>query len=140
MASGVFNNQKKQAGSNDWVNDDIRVLLVGTGYTFDPDALTIGDAGISGNELSGTGYSRQALANKVVNYDATNDVAKYDADDVVYAGANFGTIGGAIVYKHDATTEANSVPIAYSEMSEALPTNGGQMTVQWGVDGVFKAQ
>lgn len=135
MASGVYNNQKRQLGSNNWSGDtDIKLLLVGATFSFDPDHEFVSQ--IAG-ELSGSGYSRKVLSGKIINYDTTNNEARYIADPVIYPGANFGTIRGGVVFK-DTGVSTTSRLIAYVELDSPIPTNSGQITFMFNAEGVFK--
>ena len=139
MASHVFNTQKAQEGTSAWGTDPVKLALVGTGYTPDPDADTL-LAALGAHELAGDGYSRKTLASKTVTKDATANEARYDAADVVYAGASFGTVKGGIAYREvHASDDAQNIPIAYCELASPVTTNGGDFTFQFGSDGVFKA-
>ena len=91
------------AGAISLASADVRVLLVSSSYTFSSDHNFVSDIT---NELSGTGYARKVLASKVVAEDDTNDRATFDADDLVWTGANFGTPDAAIVYVHNAADAA----------------------------------
>ncbi len=112
----------------DWVTADIKIMLV-NGYTQDIDAHSnIGD--ITG-EITGDGYTAggQALVNKSVARDDTNDFAKYDADDVVWTGTLSAT--GAVVYLNGSTLIAY---IDFGELKESLNDN---FIIQWHTNGVF---
>ncbi len=112
----------------DWVTADIKIMLV-NGYTQDIDAHSnIGD--ITG-EITGDGYTAggQALVNKSVARDDTNDLAKYDADDVVWTGTLSAT--GAVIYLNGSTLIAY---IDFGELKESLNDN---FIIQWHTNGVF---
>lgn len=136
MASGMFNNAKQGGTQFTWGSDTIMCLLLSSSYTFDPDHDTVDN--VDANELSGTGYVRKTLASKTVTVDDTLDEVRYDAADVVWTGANFGTVAGAIVYKF-VTNDTDSVPLVWSELTSPSLTNGGDFTLQWSTEGVFKA-
>lgn len=135
MANGVYNRGKQllaTAGAN-LSSADLRVMLVNSTYTFDNnhnfiDNVAAGDP--IDHEISVGGYARQALANKTVTEDDTNDFAYLDADDTVFTALAAGqTIGGAILYKHNASDAAAEV-IAFYDLVDTA-TNGGNVTIQW---------
>ncbi len=136
MASGVYNTGKQGGDLFTWTTSNIQILLNSSSYTFDADHATV-DA-VDANELSGTGYSRKTLASKTVTVDNTADECRYDAADVTWTGADFGTVAGGVVFLQ-VTNDTDSVPIAWVELTSAAVTNGGDFTLQFGTDGVFKA-
>jgi len=136
MASGVYNNAKQGGTQFVWGTDTIMCLLNSSSYTFDPDHDTVDN--VDANELSGTGYVRKTLASKTVTVDDTNDEVRFDAADITWTGANFGTVAGAVVYKF-VTNDTDSVPLVWAELTSPAVTNGGDFTLQWSSDGVFKA-
>lgn len=136
MASGVYNKTKQGGEAFTWSSSTIKMLLVSSSYTFNPDHDFVDD--VDANELSGTGYVRKTLASKTVTVDDTNDEVRYDAADPVYTGADFGTVAAGIVYV-EVTNDTDSIPLAYVELTSPAVTNGGDFTFQFGSDGVFKA-
>ena len=135
MASGVYNNAKQGGDQFVWTTDTIQMLLVSS-YTFDADHDVVND--VDTNENSGTGYVRKTLASKTVPVADTNDEVRYDAADVTWTGADFGTVVGGVVFKF-VTDDTDSVPLAWVELPSSAVTNGGDFTFQFGTDGVFKA-
>lgn len=137
MASSVYNAAKNLfvTGALDWDTDDIRCLLVTSSYTFDADHATV--SAIT-NELSGTGYSRQSMTCSAPTIDTGNDQVECDASDTTFASLNAdnGTIAAAVVFKF-VTNDADSIPIAYVDGVDVV-TNGSDVIVQWGSEGVFK--
>lgn len=124
------------------LSDTIKVILLGTGYTPNKDHQFVADLGA--NELSGTGYvagfggsGRKTLASKTVTKDDTNDVAFFDAADVTWAGINAGTAGFVAVVK-EVNSDADSPVLAIVDVSPDVATNGGDYTVTWAADGIFK--
>jgi hypothetical protein len=99
VANGTYNKGKAQIanGGIDLDTSDLRVLLVKSSYTFNPDHNFVdnGDANDpQSHEVTVSGYARQTLANKTVTQDDTNDFAYFDADDAVFTGLAVGeTIG-----------------------------------------------
>lgn len=118
---------------------DLRVLLVAPGYTFNPDHNFVSE--VSAYELTGAGYSRQALANKSVTEDDAGDFAYLDADDASWASIASGeTIGGAIVYLYNASDAAAQL-LSFYDLADQT-TNGGAVQVRWAIPangGVLKA-
>jgi acyl-CoA synthetase (AMP-forming)/AMP-acid ligase II len=127
----------------DWVNDDIRVLLVTSSYTFNADHDSLSDVT---NELSGGGYARQSLTNKSVEPVDGSDLVNLKADDVTFSSLITGTSGvpaGAIVFKHNATA---SLARLLGYFTDGLPVTtspgGNDVILDWGTNTqvVFRLQ
>ena len=137
MAQGdgaLYNEFKEELllGNIDMDGHTFKVMLV-TGYTPNIDSHN-GYSDVSASEETGTGYTAggATLANKAVTKDATNDRAKFAADDVTWTGLNVGTPSHAILYDD---THASKTVVAYWEVTTA--TNGGNYTLQFGANGVL---
>jgi hypothetical protein len=140
MANVVYNISKSGVlnGTVDLDTNDIRILLVKTGSTAeaDIDADTISAIGTL-NELTVSGYARQAFANETVTTDDTNDRGQFTADTVTFSALATGeTIIGAIVYKHVGADSSN-VPICFLDLTDT-PTNGGDVVVTF-PNGILRA-
>lgn len=151
MADGVFNGYKAACmgivtsgtpvARVDVIADTLKVLLVTTGYTFDPDNRFVSSA--AGSEISVTGYTggfggagRKSLASRTLSADDTNDRAAFDAADVTWTALGTGaTIAAAIVFK-ELTSDALSPMIAYFDITDT-PTNGGDVTLSWNSIGLL---
>lgn len=145
MADGIFNGYKAAAigiptsgtpaARVDVIADTIKVMLVTSGYTFNPDDRFVSSAAAS--EISVTGYTggfggsgRKTLASRTLSADDTNNWAAFDAADVTWTALGSGaTIAAAIVFK-ELTSDALSPMIAYFDIADT-PTNGGDITIQW---------
>jgi hypothetical protein len=141
MASLTYNEARKLilSGSIDLNADTIKVMLVGTGYTPNKDHVYVSDLG--SNELNngggGSGYtagfgssSRKTLGSKAFSKDDTLDRAKFAAGNPSWTAINAGTIGGVAVVK-EGTSDADSVVIAFHDVSPDSATNGGDWTFAW---------
>jgi hypothetical protein len=143
VANGVYNRGKYQlaTGAINLATADLRVLLVKSTYALDADHNFVADVVAGASEISVAGYARQALANKTVTEDDTNDFAYLDADDVVFAALVAGqTVGGAVLFVHTGV-DATAVVLGFYDLTDT-PTNGGDITVQWATPangGVLKA-
>lgn len=137
MASGLYTIAKADflKGDLDWEAADIRALLVGTGFSFNPDHDFVSD--ISANEISGGGYARKTLAGMAVSQDDTNNRSAADATDLTWTalGSAAGTIAGIIIYKHNAADAAARL-IYFGDFTDT-PANGGDFTVQFHADGLW---
>lgn len=143
MANFLYTQGTKEIGDGniDWINDDIRVILVddSTSADTEEDAATISGFTTLG-ELSGTGYSRKVLASKAVTKDDPNDRTEWDAADVLYSSINAGTAQAAIIYKH-VNDDSDSIPIAYIDQTDfPIITNGGDVTLNFNAEGIVQLQ
>ena len=132
MATLMYNRGLKelQDGTIDFLNDTIKVMAVGSGYTpnKDHDFIDMGGANDPVDaRISGT--TDQTLAGKAITEDDTNDRAVYDANDIAYTAVTTGqTITHLLVYKSTGV-DTTSVLIAAIAVSQA--TNGGDINVAW---------
>jgi hypothetical protein len=131
MASIMYNegNQSLIDGDIDFVNDTIKAMLVSATYTPNKDDQFIDTGGASDAvDARLTGTTDQALANKVIGKDTTNDFAYLDADDVTFSAVTTGqTAVGVVIYK-DTGTPTTSKLIAYLDITDT-PTNGGDIGI-----------
>lgn len=127
------------------LSDTLKVMLVNASYTPDKDHDFVDSiTGGTSKELSGTGYTagfggagRKTLASKTVTKDNGADVAYLDANDVSWTAIDAGTAAFAVVIK-EVTSDADSPILAVVDVSPDVATNGGDYTIQWAADGVFK--
>ncbi len=144
--SFVFNEAKRAfaEGEIDLGADDIRCVLVMSNTTFDTevDIDTMADATTEdyydgANHDSTNGH---ALANEVVNEDAGNSRAEFDADDLVFSALGVGArqAQGIVVFKW-ITNIGLSLPIAFIDTGGfPFDGNGGDVTFQWNAEGILQ--
>lgn len=146
MANFVYNEAKRAHAEGEIdlgaAGDDMRVLLVMNTTTADTeDDVNVISGFTTLDELDDSGYARQALANEVVNEDAPNNRAEFDADDAVFTFNGDGTrdTQAAIVHKH-VTNDVDSVPHTFVD-SGGFPISSGQtgsVTIQWNAEGIVQ--
>ena len=117
-------------GNLDAENDTIKVALMTSSYVVDKDTNIFSDT----HEISATGYTAggKVLANSVVTQDDANDLAKWDADDVVWDPSTI-TARYAVMYN---TTRADSIIGVYDFLSDMTSSNG-PFAVRWNAAGVL---
>jgi hypothetical protein len=117
-------------GDIDWVNDDIRAILVDTAdYTVNAATDEFLD-----DVPAGAREEISALTGKT----AVDGVA--DADDVAFSATSGDDCEAIVLYKHTGS-DATSQLIAYIDQAAGLPvTLGGDVTVRWddGANKIFK--
>lgn len=139
MAAWVSNYLKKKIANGEvqLVAHDIRVILISSSFNGNANHEFVGNVPVLG-ELSGTGYVRKSLANKVINVDTPNNRAEFDADDVTWTGINAGTAVGALLIRH-VTNDADSPIIGFTDQGGfPITTNGGDVTIQWNAEGILQ--
>lgn len=128
-------------GEIDFVNDDIRVLLVMTNTTADTeqDKEFIGDL-TTLDEFDGANYARKALGSQAVNQDDPNNRAEFDAADVTWTALGAGTrqAQGAVLYKF-VTNDADSPLIGWIDTGGFPFTgNGADVVAIWNAEGILQ--
>lgn len=137
MASQIYNSFKgKLDGSFDWGGNVIKVALVTSTYV--PNIDTHQFFSDITDEVVGTGYTAggKQLTTPVISVDTTNDIAKYDADDVTWTTSTI-TARGAVVYK-DTGTPSTSPLVAYIDFGSDKSSTSGDFNLQWHVNGIFQ--
>lgn len=141
MPSNVKNIAKGRmmSGDMDLNADDIRAILCMTSTTADTDVDADNTSGYTLDEMDGSGYARQALANEAVNVDDANDRAEFDADDVTWNSLGNGTrqVQGVLLHEH-ITNDAGSFPLAWVEFAGTINPGGSNLTVQWNAEGIVQ--
>lgn len=142
MANGdvtLFNMAKKNIGNGnlDWdTTNTIRVMLVNT--TIDETARDTWEfkSDVTG-EVSLTNYTARgvAITPSAPTLDTTNNWAEYDATDASWTNLQAGTVTHGIIYE-DTGVDGTSYLYGYVELT--TQPNGGNYTIAWHADGVFK--
>jgi len=137
--TGAYNVAKFQLATKqlDLSSADLRVLLVASGYVFNPDHRVVSDIT---SELSGTGYLRQQLQTISVVEDDVNNVVTFDAADMLWAGANFtgGAVDAAIIYIESSNTDSLRQLVCSVNLNPKITTAGSNYTVSWGANGILR--
>lgn len=119
-------------GDVDWINDDIRGILIDTGlYSVDlanHDFLNDIPAG-----------AREGPITALTGQTAVDGVA--DATDLTFSNVTGATVEALVIYKHTGS-EATSQLIAYIDTATGLPVTpgGGDIVILWdnGTNKIFK--
>ena len=149
MADLVYNEYKLQQanGGISLLTDTIKIMLVTSDYTPDPDHRFI-DEGTDFSpvnfELSGTGYTpgfgssdRLPLQNKSIVSDTATNRSRLIADNVIWSPIAAGVTGACIIVKEN-TSDADSPLIAYIQSGGfPLNTDGGELQIRWSSGGIL---
>lgn len=138
MANVIYNSFKRdiQNGSIDLDTDTIHVALVTSAYVPDIDLHTkFSDIT---NEVVGAGYvaGGSALAGKLVTADNTNDLGKFDADDVTWAASTI-TARGAVLYKKRGGAATADELIAYLDFTTDKISTAGNFNLIFNANGIL---
>lgn len=130
----LYNHTAKLFANGDVDIANLKVMLVGSGYTFDATETAMTNA--TAQEVSGNGWAAggPALANEAVTITTTND-AKLDADDVsvTASGGSIGPARGLVVY--DST---NGYPLKHYDFgSDQTAGDGTPFNVTWNANGII---
>lgn len=133
------------AGAVNYLADTLKAVPLKSTYTPNQDVNFMGD--ISAQEVVATGYTggfggagRQTLASKTVTEDDVNNQVEFDAADITLSsvgGVTNDTIGAFAIIK-EITNDAASPVIAIVELATPITTNGSDVSIAWGADGLFK--
>lgn len=145
MASGFYNQALADilTGSIDMDSNTLKIMLVDTGYTYDPDHQVVDNGA---NDATDPSYNEIVATNYTGGYNgagrktATLTVSKQDANnraiitigDLTWTslgGATNDTVGGAILIK-EITNDTSSRLIAFFDLTDT-PTNGGDFTLDF---------
>ena len=137
MANAKYNNFFEQLGAAaiDLNNDTFKLLLVTSTYT--PNIDTHAVRNDVTNEVTGTGYTAggATVPNTGVTQDDTNDLARFDGDDVVWTASTI-TARGAVLYK-DTGNAATDILLMYFDFGTDKSSSEGDFTVSWDANGIF---
>lgn len=161
MANFVFNkaatllSNENDAESLDPINDSIRLMLIGPGYTPDraDDYVGSGAGTPGGEELVATGYvvghlgaGRHLISNISITEDDTLDLVKIDGDNPAdwdpLGGAANDTVTQVILMRDGTTDDSDALLIACFDTltGGTFPflTNGGKFTFSFHANGAIR--
>lgn len=135
----------------DLLADTIKCGLSDTVHVVNKDEEFLDEGGVDDfvdgelADITGSGYGpggfgtlgRKTLATKTVVYDTANDRVEFDADDVVWSGIDAGTIDQAVLLK-EITNDTLSRIIVNIDIDPDVVTNGGDITLQFNVEGILQ--
>lgn len=138
MANVIYNSFKRDImnGSIDLDTDTVKVMLVTSAYV--PNIDTHTKRSDITNEVVGTAYvaGGVALATKVVSADNTNDLGKFDADDVSWAASTI-TARGAVLYKSRGGVATADELIAYLDFVTDKVSTAGNFNLNFNAAGIL---
>lgn len=144
MASRVFNEFKRRvviAGIS-LTAGTFKAALLNTSTTVHTDAQSgitnVDDFGTL-SEIAGTGYTRATLGTLAVTRDDANSRVLWTCANIAYGAlaSNNGTVKGMLIIFNVDGTAANDVPVAWSEFSSNLVTDGSNVTIQINAAGLL---
>ena len=140
MADLIYNSffTDLSKGNIDLDTDTFKLMLVTSAYT--PTKTHAKRSDIT-NEVTGTGYTAggATLANVTVTQDDTNDLAKFDADDVSWATSTI-TARGAVLYKARGGAASADELVKYFDFGSDQSSVGAAFTVQFNANGILQVK
>ncbi len=136
----LYNDAVEKLGNQtfDWVNDNHRVALLGSGYTITQTHTQWSD--ISAQQVTGTGYSAggKDLAGENIDV-ATDGTAKFDATDISWTGSTITARYAAVIVGLAATTTSTDplVCVVALDTTTDVSSTAGTFKIQWNADGLF---
>lgn len=127
-STAAYNRGKYLVTKYDYTLIDVRVLLVSSAYVFSAAHNVIID--VNAAELAGTGYVRKQLTNKQIIEDDASNLARFLADNITWAGSNFGTPDAAIVFVENGSDTASELLFSL-DLQPKVATTGVDWTLQW---------
>jgi len=136
MASTVANKCKYLLALKaiDFANDSFKIILMGTGFVFNPDTHHC-YADVSASELTtGYGYTKntKTLGTATVTEDDTNDRCAVTWANVTWtaSGGSIGPTPGAIIFDDTVTTPTADPIVGYIDFGgEQTQADGGVATI-----------
>lgn len=140
MADLIYNSffTDLSKGNIDLDTDTFKVMLVTSAYT--PSKTHAKRSDVT-NEVTGTGYTAggATLANVTVTQDNTNDLAKFDADDVTWATSTI-TARGAVLYKARGGAASADELVKYFDFGSDQSSVGAAFTLQFNANGILQVK
>ena len=140
MADLIYNSffTDLSKGAIDLDTDTFKLMLVTSAYT--PTKTHAKRSDIT-NEVTGTGYPAggATLANVTVTQDNTNDLAKFDADDVSWVTSTI-TARGAVLYKARGGAASADELVKYFDFGSDQSSVGAAFTVQFNANGILQVK
>lgn len=151
MASGFTQKGKLEIAQQalDLITEaNLKVMLVDDAYVHDNTRDFVDDGSAddaASHEIAVAGYTpgfggagRRVPASRVFNRDDAGLEIEFDFADIVWIGLGTGvTIGGAVLIV-EKTSDADSWVVAFDDLAEDKPTNGGDMTYAPSAEGALK--
>lgn len=111
----------------------VTTAYVGTANVDDSMATAIaGDIGTGGGYTTHPSSAAELLVNPDMVVDNTNDLSKFDADDITWAASSI-TAGGAVIWDEDTA----DTPLVLIDFGGDQVSSNGNFTIAWNADGIF---
>lgn len=151
MASGFTQKGKLEIASQnlDLVNEAaLKLVLVDDGYVHDDNRDFVDDGtvdDVASHEIAVTGYAggfggagRRVPSTRVLNRDDAGGEIEFDFADETWTGLGSGVTIGGVALIVEKTSDADSWVVAFDDLSQDVPTNGGDITYQPSAEGLLK--
>lgn len=123
---------------NDWLSDDIRLMLCSSSYVPNRDTHEF-KSDITNELPTAGGYvaNGASLAGKTITVDAANHRVIFDANDVVWAAATF-TARYGVLYNRRAGADVDRELIGYVDFEADKAVAGVDFQVIWSANGIYR--
>lgn len=139
MADVIYNSFFKDLADNniDLAADTFKLMLVTSAYT--PNVDTHEKRDDITNEVTGAGYTAggATLTGVGTTLDTTNDLVKWDADDVAWASSSI-TARGAVLYKARGGASSADELVKYFDFTTDQTSVAAAFTVQFHANGILQ--
>lgn len=139
MADVIYNSFKydNANGNIDLASDTFKVMLVTSSYTPNKDSHS--KRSDVTNEVSGTGYTAggETLGGVSLTQDDTNDLAKWDANDVIWSNSTI-TARAAVIYKSRGGASSADELVAYRDFGADKTTAASDFIIAWHANGILR--
>ena len=134
MANLIYNSFKEYMGDNtiDMDGDTFKIALLTSSHT--PDATDSTYADVSGDEVSGTGYTAGG-ATLTATWTRSGGTTTFDADNVTWSSSTI-TAQYAVIYSDTPTSPADPL-VCLLDFSEDKSSSNGDFTVNFNASGII---
>ena len=120
-------------------SDTLKAILVGSGYTPNPDHRYVDEGGgndVIDHEISGTGYvaghgnsGRRTLANVDVSVDDTANTMTVYADPAIWSGYNAGSVAKVVIAKEGTSDDTDAILISSIDTGFPILVTLGELQI-----------
>ena len=136
MADIIYNSFRKYMadGTIDMDSDTFKIALLTSSYTPNAAHTIFGD--VSGNEITGTGYTAGGATLASVTWTYSGGTATFDAADVSWSGATF-TCRYAVIYKSGTANAIANPLVKLFDFTSDKSCSNGPFSITFNASGIL---
>lgn len=136
MADIIYNSFKEYLGDGtfDMNSDTFKIMLLTSSYT--PAATHTVLADVSGNEITGTGYTAGGATLASVTWTSASGTTTFDAADVTWSNATF-TCRYAVIYKSGTANARVNPLVKVFDFTTDKSCSNGPFTISFNASGIL---